>query len=584
MENDLQLSRRSFIGLGTLAAVGGALGLSACSAPSKTADADSTDDAPASAEAATEAEAEITAVPSDGTPSWLGQAPEIAESDIADTWECDLVIVGAGNAGMTAAVKAAELGLDFRLIDKQSTPSTARNAIGALNDSLAQESGFTEDPTRILHELVRYSSGKCDSRVVNVWINESADMFEWVRGIMDEYGFDAMMTTDRGLEDPVYYHPACEHRFAARADSAFADKTRHDVFLDYIQQKGYQLDGGTDLVRLVQDETGAVTGVIAKNASGYVQINAKNVLLSTGGYADNPEMMTAIAPAACQTIAAWMLYPGNTGQGLKAALWAGGVKDGEPAPMLFDRGAIAPGVDPGVVKDGDSYSVPMGYITTTDEYNPGTQPFLKVNRLGQRFANEDGPYTDIVYAANNQPGHTWCQIFDADYVEDWNTFHTLGCSALARMRSDGFVSMIDGYVENGIIMKADTLDELADKLGFTGDAKQTFLATVDHYNDLADAGEDPDFGKMPERLSDIRTAPFYGAWLGTTLLTTGDGAKINADCQVLDGNAQPIPGLYAAGDVAGNFFGNNYPYLFPGLACGHGMTQGWKAVQVIAGA
>lgn len=568
-----ELTRRSFIGLGAAAAAAASVaGLVGC-APA----------APSAPDANGEQDLSITGEGvASGNPAWLGEPPAIDEDAIVDEWACDLLIVGAGNAGMTAAVKAAELGLDFRLIDKQETPSTARNAIGAINDSLAVAQNVTEDPARMLHELVRYSSGKCNSAVVNVWINESAEMFDWVAGIMDSYGFDAAITADRGFDDPVYYHPVTEHRFAAREDSDWADKTRHDVFLDYIEQKGYGLDGGTALVKLEQDDSGAVTGVIAERADGYVRINAGNVLLSCGGYADNPVMMEAIAPAASQTIAAWMLYPGNDGQGIKAALWAGAEKDIEPTPMLFDRGAIAPGVDPGVVNDNGTYSVPMGYITTVDEYNPGTQPFLKVNRRGERFANEDGPYTDIVYAAQNQPGHTWCQIFDADFTADWEQFHTLGCSALARMRSDSFAEMIEKYVEQGVIAKADTLEGLAEAMGLDADAQQTFLATVERYNELYDAGADTDFGKLPQRLSDIRTAPFYGAWLGTTLLTTEDGIKINADCQAMTPEGTPIAGLYVAGDCAGSFFANNYPYLFPGIACGHSMVQGWKAVQVIA--
>ncbi len=580
------MSRRSFIGWGAVAALGAA-GLASCSpAPKTQADADpkdaSTQDGTASTNAQA-ASAPATAQAASGNPAWLGDAPQIADADIKEEWDCDLLIVGAGNAGMTAAVKAAELGLDFRLIDKQATPSTPRNAIGAINDALAKAQDVTEDPARILHELVRYSSGKCNSSVVNVWVNQSAEMFDWAAGIMNSYGFDAMITADRGLDDPVYYHPATEHRFAARPDSDFADKNRHDVFLDYIQQKGYDLDGGCALVELTQGSDGAVTGAIAQRDGGYVRISAKNVLLCTGGYADNPVMMEALAPAASQTIAAWMLYPGNDGQGIKAALWAGAGKDIESTPMLFDRGAIAPGTDPGVVKDGDTYSVPMGYITTKDEYNPGTQPFLKVNRRGERFANEDGPYTDIVWAAQNQPGHTWCQIFDADFADDWDQFHTLGCSSLVRLRKDAFVEMVENYVEQGIIVKADTIEELAEKMGLDAQAQKTFLATVDHYNDLYDAGEDADFGKMPQRLSDIRKAPFYAAWLGTTLLTTEDGIKINADCQALNAQGEPIGGLYVAGDCAGSFFANNYPYLLPGVACGHCMVQGWKAVQVIAG-
>jgi succinate dehydrogenase/fumarate reductase flavoprotein subunit len=486
---------------------------------------------------------------------------------------------------MAAAVRAAELGLNFRLVDKGDVPSTPRNAIGAINTKEAIAAGYPEDPFNILKELTRYSSGKCNADVAKVWIYESSEMFAWAEEILALYDFEVIFTADRGIEDdPFYYCAATEHRFAAKKDSDFPDMNRHGAFLDYIQTKGYSLEGHFTLVKLIQNDSGKITGAVFGDAvSGYTSISADNVLIATGGYADNPVMMEQIAPLACQSIAAWMLYPGNDGQGIKAAMWVGADKDMEPTPMLFDRGAIAPGVNPGVIKEGDTYSVPMGYITTIDEYNPGTQPFLKVNRRGERFANEMGPYTDIIWAGQNQPGHTWCQIYDADYSNDWDTFHTLGCSSLARLRKDSFVQMIDAYVEKGIVQRADTIGELSEKLGFTGTDKDTFLATVNHYNELYDAGRDTDYGKPAYRLSDIRTAPFYGVWLGTTLLTTEDGIKINPKCQALDKDANVIEGLYVAGDSAGAFFANNYPYLFPGIACGHCMTQGWKAVNVIAG-
>lgn len=488
---------------------------------------------------------------------------------------------------MTAAVRAAELGMDFILVDRGYMPSTARNAIGCVNDRLALENGCTEDRFKMLREMVRYSSGKYDSQLVLNWIDNGCAMFDWVADIAAEYGFSPVMTTDRGVEaDPAYYCAATEHRLAAPAEGDFAGMSRHDIFLDYIQQRGYGLMGGYELVRLVKGEQGVEGAVFFnRDTEAYARVTAANTILATGGYADNPEMMEAIHPATCKTLAAWMLYPGNSSQGIKAALWAGADKDDEPAPMIFDRGAVAPGTQIGVTKaDDGSYSVPMGYITTADEYNPGTQPFLKVNKRGERFANEAGPYTDIVWAAANQPGGTWCQVFDASYPADWEAFHTLGCSALARIRSESFQGMVERYVEQGIIMRVDTLEELAEKLGFEGADAQTFLATVDRYNGLCDAGADADFGKPAYRLSEIREAPFYGVWLGCTLLTTCDGVKIDKDCRVLTPARTPIGGLYAAGDVAGSFFVNNYPHLFPGCACGHGMWEGWNAVNVIAGA
>lgn len=518
------------------------------------------------------------------TNRWLGEAPSVDPESIADEKTCALLIIGAGNAGMTAAVKAAESGIDFMLVDKQASPSTPRNAIGAINDATAQEDGFTEDPFKVVQELVRYSSGKANTNLLLNWARESGGFFDWVAGIMDEYGFDAVHTADRGIEEnPAYYCAATEHRFAAREGSEFAKANRHDVFLDYIRKRGYDLEGNLDLVTLSKDDAGRVCGAVLQDGDGsYVKVNAENVLLATGGYADNPQMMEDISPAACRTLAAWMLYPGNTGQGIKAAMWAGAEKDLEPTPMLFDRGAVAPGTELGLVNDGGVYSVPQGYITTTDEYNPGTQPFMKVSKHGKRFANEAGPYTDIVWAASNQPGGAWCQVFDSNYAADWEKFHTLGCSALARLRSDSFVDMIDKYVDEGLIVKADTVEELADGLGFEGDARDTFLASVERYNELYDKGSDDDFGKPAYKLSAIRQAPFYGVWLGTTLLTTADGIKIDESCRALGSDHLPIKGLYVAGDCAGGFFANNYPYLFPGMACGRAMYEGWKAVTAIA--
>ncbi len=159
---------------------------------------------------------------------------------------------------------------------------------------------------------------------------------------------------------------------------------------------------------------------------------------------------------------------------------------------------------------------------------PGTQPFLKVNRNGERFANESSPYNDIVYAAAHQPGRVYAQICDANVLEDAKRFHTIGCSAQTRNGGEKyFQGKVDEAVAAGTLFVCDTIEELADKLGFTGEAKDTFLATVERYNELYDKQNDEDFGKPAYRLSAIRTAPFYGCWLGASLLTTEQGIAIN---------------------------------------------------------
>ena len=144
-------------------------------------------------------------------------------------------------------------------------------------------------------------------------------------------------------------------------------------------------------------------------------------------------------------------------------------------------------------------------------------------------------------------------------------------------------STMEKHIEAGLMFKCDTLDELADKMGFTGAAKETFLATVERYNELYDKQNDEDFGKPAYRLSAIRTAPFYGCWLGASLLTTEQGIAINEKGQALDTNNQPMPGLYITGDMSGSFFANNYPCLMAGVAMGRTLTFAMKAIKQMAG-
>jgi hypothetical protein len=273
-------------------------------------------------------------------------------------------------------------------------------------------------------------------------------------------------------------------------------------------------------------------------------------------------------------------WPLDTGDGIKAACWIGADMQQEPAPMLFDRGIIAPGIDAGyaVTAAGDKY-----FPATEGQFNVSTQPFLKVNRKGERFTNESGSYDHMSYAAYGQPGHVYAVIFDAKMPDDVQRFHTIGCSAGTRNNPQGQLDAFAKQVEKGNAFIADTIEELADKLGFEGEAKETFLATVDRYNDLFDAQEDTDFGKAAYRLSSLREAPYYGFWTGACLLTTEQGILCNEKAQVVDKDKNVIPGLYVCGDNAGGFFVNNYPCVFAGIAMGRNMTFAIKAVKTAFG-
>ena len=546
------------------------------------------------AQAKGEAVVSSVQLPTGDANDWLGKEPDIDETAITETVDTDILIVGAGNGGMFAAAYAAANGLNFRVIEQNANVQDTRHWYGAIDSAAAKEAGEKPaDRAKLLSEISRYASGKCDQRVVKTWINESAAMHDFMRSILeDKYGWvcdftsgsEAAWPTENAEHNTDYLFPVQEHNYMA-SESA-SGLPRNELLLQYIQELGYDVDFKTSLAKLEKNSEGRITGIIAQSTEDdhFIRYNAnKGVLLACGGFPGNPYMMEQLDPLGTSVTTACSYSPSDKGYGIRAAMWAGANLDKEAAPMLFDRGVVAPGVDGGYV-DSDTAFGGKAFPGKIRQYNPGTQPFLKVNRNGERFANESCPYNDIVYAAAHQPGRVYAQICDANILEDAKRFHTIGCSAQTRNGGEKYIQgKMDEAIEAGALFKCDTLDELADKMGFTGAAKDTFLATVERYNELYDKQNDEDFGKPAYRLSAIRTAPFYGCWLGASLLTTEQGIAINEKGQALDNNNQPMEGLYITGDMSGSFFANNYPCLMAGVAMGRTLTFAMKAVKQMAG-
>lgn len=541
-------------------------------------------------------EATVTSVqlPTGDENDWLGKEPDIDEAAITETVDTDILIVGAGNGGIFAAAYAAANGLNFRVIEQNGNVQDTRHWYGAIDSAAAKEAGEKPaDRAKLLSEISRYASGKCDQRVVKTWINESAAMHDFMRSILeDKYGWTCDFTSGAEAAWPAenaehntdYLFPVQEHNYMA--SESVSGKPRNELLLDYIRELGYDVDFKTSLAKLEKDSTGRITGIIAQSTEDdhFIRYNAnKGVLLACGGFPGNPYMMEQLDPLGTSVTTACSYSPADMGYGIRAAVWAGANLDKEAAPMLFDRGIVAPGVDGGYVAS-DSAFGGKAFPGPIRQYNPGTQPFLKVNRNGERFANESSPYNDIVYAAAHQPGRVYAQICDANVLEDAKRFHTIGCSAQTRNGGEKyFQGKVDEAVAAGTLFVCDTIEELADKLGFTGEAKDTFLATVERYNELYDKQNDEDFGKPAYRLSAIRTAPFYGCWLGASLLTTEQGIAINDKGQALDNDNKPMPGLYVTGDMSGSFFANNYPCLMAGVAMGRTLTYAIKAIKQMGG-
>ena len=546
------------------------------------------------AQAKGEATVSSVQLPTGDETDWLGKEPDIDEAAITETIDTDIVIVGAGNGGMFAAAYAAANGLNFRVIEQNSAVQDTRHWYGAIDSAAAKEAGVpATDKAKLLSEISRYASGKCDQRVVKTWINESAAMHDFMRGILEgKFGWTCEFTSGAEAAWPAenaehntdYLYPVQEHNY--RQSESESGLQRNEALQQYIEELGYSIDFKTSLAKLEKDADGRITGIIAQSTEDdhFIRYNANDgVLLACGGFPGNPYMMEQLDPLGTSVTTACSYSPSDKGYGIRAAVWAGANLDKEAAPMLFDRGIVAPGVDAGYVESENSFGG-KAFPGEIKQYNPGTQPFLKVNRNGERFANESSPYNDIVYAAAHQPGRVYAQICDANILEDVKRFHTIGCSAQTRNAGAEYLQkQMDSAEEKGCFFKADTIEELADKLGFTGEAKDTFLATVDRYNELYDQQNDEDFGKPAYRLSAIRKAPFYGCWLGASLLCTEQGIAINEKGQALDNDNKPMPGLYVTGDMSGSFFANNYPCLMAGVAMGRTLTFAMKAIKQMAG-
>lgn len=594
----MELTRRSFVAAaaaaGTAAVVGAA---QASAAPSDSQDKDSA--ATATTSSSTPANpGDIQAFaqdPSNPIPTWgvdpldidwLGTQPVIKADDLVRTEQTDLLIIGAGNAGMVAAATAADLGMDFMVCEKSGVLGTTRSWYGVCNSTQCREAGMEADTGFMLNDLTRYASGKVDQSVIRVWIDKSAEMSDWLVDIMDSYGFDVYFETNTGNEEGAagcnMYCAPTQHNFVARddTDEAIAKTPRNMLLEDYISKKGYSVTYEYDLVELVRDGDGPVTGAIFATPDGLVQVDAANVVLTTGGYAGNYEMLEALNPMLVRTTTGTDAWTLNTGMGIKAGIWAGAQRDVEPCGMIWDRGVTEKDTPCGFVRDDETGGWKFPH---QGQFNPGSQPFLRVNAQGQRYMNESGPYDWHVFSAVMQDNGISATVWDGKFKDDVVRFDELGCASLSIILKDMFMDeggLFDQMAQEGTLIKADTLEELAEGLHIPTDA---FLETVKHYNELSDAGKDTDFGKESYRLSTLDTPPYYGVWLGGCILTTGDGLKINNKMQVMDRANKPIEGLYAAGDCSGSFFSGTYPELYPGVACGHTMTEARQAVLHIAG-
>lgn len=522
---------------------------------------------------------------SGGSSDWLGEAPEIAESDITETLDTEVLVVGCGTGGWIAAMTAAEEGAKVLVVEKREQATGIRHDIGAIGSRLQQETcksfpEFEINRMEALQDIVRYGSGYVDSDLIKVWINESGEMVDW---LTDMFAADGRFRMDHeggigNTKDPGRDKAYATGHSPNKTEKAGEDDTTEAVFQAVCDKHGVQWKLSTALVKFVQEDSKKVTGIIAQDLTDdhYIKINAsKGIIVATGGYATNTDMMLALQPMTMEMKVNLPMGSTCDGSGIKAMMWAGAGLDPTHASMMFNRASCLP-------------TETAGYKTNGKWFWFGEQPFLKVNLNGKRFCNESGPYEFMLHSMYMQPCHTYCDIFDSNSKEYAKQFDEVGCCRLFPFDNGApsnrdfdsvWEQMMTEYVDEGYLVKADTLEELAEGLQIPADE---FVATVERYNELCRKGTDEDYGKEKHRMTPVDQAPFFGIRTCAWHLTTLNGCRINTDMQVLDVNGEPIEGLYATGDCTGGFFATTYPNLFTGLACGRTMTFGRHAAKLLA--
>ena len=468
----------------------------------------------------------------------------------AEHW--DVVVVGGGNAGLSAALAAAEAGAGVLVVDKAGPEWAGGNSYFTAGAFRVPHDGLEDlaplvtrlDPARaavvdlppypeeaFLQDLDRITRGRADPALAGVLVGDAREAVGWLaaQGVAFELMF---------------------HRQAYEVDGRFrfwgglavgavgGGKGLIDAELAAARAAGVAVAFATPAVGLVTDTKGAVRGVVVGTPEGPRQVRAESVVLASGGFEADPRRRAAyLGPG--WDLALVRGTPHNTGEGISMALDVGA----RPAGHWSGCHAVA----------WDAGAAPVGDRGVTNQLTRGGYPFgIVVNQEGHRFLDEGADFRNYTYARYGaeilaQPGALAAQPFDA------RTAHLL---------------RPEEYESPGVTrVEAATLHDLAEGLGVDPEGLQ---GTVEAFNAAVEGGPiDPTVkdgrgtvGLTPPKSNwaqPLDTPPYLGFPVTCGVTFTFGGLAVDTAARVLDLSGHPLPGLYAAGELVGNVFFHNYP-------------------------
>ena len=432
------------------------------------------------------------------------QAKTAADGERAEeTLEADVVVIGAGGAGMAAAITAHEAGRNVVILEKMpyaggnTTKSTG--GMNAAETSVQATLGIEDSVQTFIDDTMTGGKNVNDLALVTAMAEHSAEAIDWLDSIgapLPEVSFSGGATNKRihRPEGGAAVGPYLVEKLLAKIDA-----------------EGIQVLYNTKATELVVDG-GAVVGVKAEGEGVNYTVSAKAVVLATGGFGANLEMCAAYNPALAGFVTT--NSPCATGDGIVMAQAAGA------ATVDMEQIQIHPTV----------YQETS--LMVTESVRGGGA--ILVNVAGERFINEMET-RDVVSAAEiAQEGGYAYLVFDQAQRDN--------------------LSAINNYVSNGLTVQADTIEALATEMGVDA---VSLKATVETWNKAVAEKNDATFGRTTGMDVDISVAPFYAIQIAPGIHHTMGGVKIDTKTEVLDGEGVAIPGLFAAGEVTGGVHGAN---------------------------
>ena len=488
------------------------------------------------------------------TLDFMPKPKPIADKDIASTQTFDVVVVGAGAAGVPAALSAAENGAKVAVLQKQAIVVSQGNTGSGLDLKNCDKGGVEAMVSRLMSD----SAHRCHPELVREWAYNSGEAISWV---IDRAKKGGASVVDQGTGPQHGIHGVTEHKLNF-VTSYFGPKpyTAGDGMRDLAktaEKAGVKFFFNTPAQQLIQDASGKVIGVIAKSRDGkyHKYMAKKGVILSSGDYQNNEAMCNFFIPDLKNFERKQME---RTGDGFSMAYWAGGVIE------------------------------PVGHTKKLHDFDAGPasmcdMPFLAVNRKGNRFVNE----TVAMSLMNNylrdeeNAGH-YSQIFDSNYMTeaaDWPG-KLYSPEQLKKYMPEDPTPKTGVYASQTNTYVANTIEELAEKLECD---PKTLAANVKRYNELCAKGMDDDFGKPSSKMLPVVKAPFYGIHRRMRISTICSGMLVNKNHQALDADGKPIGGLFVIGNLGGGFYGGvDYPLTVFGLSLGRCYTFGYLAGKHVA--